>query len=128
MDDPERELFKLLSLYARREVRPHKTVSVLSPSSKTSEGLFPPPTRFVRRRRNASVSLRKEALAPEHHSAEPTSSDSATPDTTSPLCDKEFEYDLAYELLQTHDCTRCDRGGHDAADCHAVTNVNGQFI
>ena len=128
MDDPERELFKLLSLYARREVRPHKTVSMLSPSSKTSEGLFPPPTRFVRRRRSASVNLCKSALAPEHQSTEPTSSDSATPDTTSPLYGKTFDFDLAYEQLETDHCMRCDRGGHEAADCYTVTDANGEFI
>jgi hypothetical protein len=114
MDDPHRELFKFLSVYAHKD--PDTTISMPKAFRLTSQGPFPPPTRFVRRRSSASVRLRKVALAPEHQCtpAEPTSSDSATPDTTSPLYGKTFDFDFAYEQLETDHCMRCDRGGHEA--------------
>ena len=133
-EDPERELFKFVALYTRRVQHANPTASThmgvgLNLGHPSDSSLFPPPTRFIRRRSSASVRLHKVAIAPDHACTQPEPTSCATtPDTTSPLYGKEFEFDLAYELLQTHDCTRCDRGGHEAADCHAMADVSGQSI
>jgi hypothetical protein len=133
-EDPERELFKFVALYTRRVQRANPTASTqmgvgLNHSHPSNSSLFPPPTRFVRRRSSASVRLHKVVIAPDHSCKQPEPTSCATtPDTSSPLYGKAFDFDHAFELMATHHCTRCGRAGHEAADCHAMADVNGQSI
>jgi hypothetical protein len=100
-NDPERELFKLMALYARRQQHSNQTTStpITSTQMETTTSSFPPPTRFVRIGKRAPHT---GVIAQEHHQTEPTSS-TTSPDTASPS-DSALDFDRAFELLVRHRC------------------------